>query len=316
MSSRRSTSIAPIITIIFLLTICVALVLYIFSDKTNSVIPSPGQTDSTLQPNNRINTPTNINIHNTNPEDSEISSYTSSNDQIPTTPAETPQALANNGILDIKTTNKTIPSLTKKPTSNLSNLFKGLDEKEYIQQVLLTETSKERFKNILQRLIKSPPIIAGESDDLYNLLQNTAHFFRTLGGENIRLIKSIISNESSEIEIIAANIFTNVSNSESLEREFDIVNENSAIYEYGCFFLNTMGGRLYVFRRNTELRMIINYYALSVVAEAELNGLNNHGIDIRLHLQNLIKELEDYGQKLVFRDNYLQKLYSLEKDFQ
>ncbi|MGL1932454.1 MAG: hypothetical protein OCC45_11970 [Desulfotalea sp.] len=198
----------------------------------------------------------------------------------------------------------------------LSTFFDELDNKEYVKEILGDEKSKDKFYSIMQKLVDSPPIISGESDDLYNLLQNTAHFFRTLGGDNIKLLKLIIIRESKNIENIAADFYTNIENPTYFDDKIKIPLNTSPFYEYSCFFLNTMGGRLYVFRRNTETRMIINYYSLLIVAKAEENGENNHGIDIRKHLENLIKEIEDYGQKLVFRDIYLKSLYNLEKKFQ
>ncbi len=43
---------------------------------------------------------------------------------------------------------------------------------------------------LLQKLLDNPPVVIGETDDLFTLFQNTAHFFRILGKENINTAQS------------------------------------------------------------------------------------------------------------------------------
>ena len=197
----------------------------------------------------------------------------------------------------------------------LDNFFDYLDHQPYIETLNLPSDTKITFSTLIQKLVDNPPVITGESDDLYTLLKNTAHFFRVLGGSNIQLLKAIVSNEEPKLEDTAAELFILLNDQEALQNQFNITLPETALYDYSCFLMNTMGGRLYMFRRDLELRMLMNYYSLLFANQAQQEGRNRHGIDIRPFLIDLIGQMENHGQNLKMRDSYLETLYLLEKQW-
>ena len=197
----------------------------------------------------------------------------------------------------------------------LDVFFVYLDQETYIEALNLPNDTKVTFGNLIQKLVNNPPVITGESDDLYTLLKNTAHFFRVLGGSNIQLLKAIVTNEEPKLENTAAELFVLLNDQEALQNHFNVTLPETALYDYSCFLMNTMGGRLYMFRRDLELRMLINYYSLLFANQAQQEGRNRHGIDIRPFLIDLIDQMENHGQNLKMRDSYLETLYLLEKQW-
>ncbi len=218
----------------------------------------------------------------------------------------------NQGI-SLPTEQKTNADLTEQSVKNLNDFFHYLDQQDYIQSLDLADDTKTTFSTLLIKLVNDPPVIIGESEDLFTLLKNTAHFFRVLGDSNLTLLKQIIINENDKLEILARDLFIILNDSKAMQRNFNITLQENTLYEYSCFLMNTMGGRLYMFRRDMELRMIISYYSILFVKKAEEEGLNQHGIDILPFVASLIKEIENHGQNLVMRDKYLEDLYQLEQ---
>lgn len=197
--------------------------------------------------------------------------------------------------------------------NNLNNFFTYLDQQEYVIALNLPNNTKVTFSNLVQKLVDDPPVISGESDDLFTLLKNTAHFFRIMGGDNISLLKEIFIREGKKIENLAADLYVVLNHQEKLKEFYNIELQENTLYEYSSFLMNTMGGRLYMFRRDLELRMIVSYYSLLFVEQAELDGLNRHGIDILPFVTALVNEIENHGQRLLNRDIYLNNLYSIEE---
>lgn len=197
-------------------------------------------------------------------------------------------------------------------TEQLNKFFTQLDTKPYYKNTFAEAQSKEHFTTLLRKIIDNPPVVSGEADDLFTLLQNTAHFFRILGGKDIALTKKIVSDNKQNIEQLAADLYVVLNNKDILLKDYQIDSATKSLYSYGCFFLNTMGGRLYMFRRDIEMRMLLSYYSLLFVYYAEIDGENYNGIDVRPFLKTLIYEMENYGQNLKQRDVYLARLYNLE----
>jgi len=74
--------------------------------------------------------------------------------------------------------------------------------------------------------------------------------------------------------------------------------------------LNTLGGRSYLFRRESGTRLLVNYYSVLVIDRANREGINRHGIDLARILPLLTREIEATGQ-LIYRETYLDNLYDL-----
>ena len=83
------------------------------------------------------------------------------------------------------------------------------------------------------------------------------------------------------------------------------------LYKYAGFLLNTIGGRAYLLRRSPPLRLVLTYYCLLIVHEADKRGKNNYGIDPFPFLLLLREEISHYPD-LEFQSEYLQTLERIE----
>lgn len=193
--------------------------------------------------------------------------------------------------------------------------YARLDGQDYIKSLKLPRSSREQINEIFRKLAATPPVVTRETDDLLTILKNTAHFFRVIGKENIILAKSIIEKEKDEYEDILAALYRLSGQPDCLEDRLGLAVPESIYYDYSCFFLTTMGGRLYLFRRDSRSRMLVNYYSILMVDRANQLGTNSHGVDIRPALGALIEEMENSGDQLKRREFYLDQLYALKEKY-
>ena len=198
----------------------------------------------------------------------------------------------------------------------MEEFFQYLDGQEYLNEFQIEPNSQIYFSALLQKLLDNPPIVSGETDDLFTVLQNTAHFFRIIGNENIRILKTILSNENQRFEEVLANFYRVVNEPLCAKNHFNLHIPDNALYEYAGFFLNTMGGRLYLFRRDSVSRMVISYYSVLLIDKANIAKANTHGIEIATSIDLLIDEMESTSKSLELRDNYLATLYILQEEYQ
>jgi hypothetical protein len=197
----------------------------------------------------------------------------------------------------------------------INSFYTHLDQQAYMQSFDLKESSKIHFSKLLQKLVDNPPIVIRETDDLFTLLQNTAHFFRIIGKENINIIKRILSNEQDSFENVLEFFYALTYQPKYLKKEYSLSIPPDALTDYAAFFLNTMGGRLYLFRRDSTSRMLVSYYAIMTIDRANIAGNGGHGIDIRPAILSLIEEIENGGRRLQLREKYLDTLYDLQEKY-
>ncbi len=194
--------------------------------------------------------------------------------------------------------------------------FDTLDTRPYLQQFQLEKKSSVYFPKLIQKLVDNPPVVTGETDDLFTILQNTAHFFRIIGKKNILVLKGILDRERDTFEQVLADFYQLTEYPDCLQQRFNLEIGNDPLYQYAGFFLNTMGGRLYLFRRDSMSRMVVNYYAILIIDQANREGRNRYGIDIGHAIDSLIAEIENSNIDLRMRDHYLETLYGLEQNYQ
>jgi hypothetical protein len=87
------------------------------------------------------------------------------------------------------------------------------------------------------------------------------------------------------------------------------------LYQYACFFLNTLGGRSYLLRREAKLRVLVNYYAVLILDMANDAKLNAYGLDIRPYMDYLFHDLSNQ-KGLMYRQRYLTRLAALQNKYQ
>lgn len=199
---------------------------------------------------------------------------------------------------------------------NIESFFQTLDTRDYIKEFQLDSPSGVYFPKLIQKLVDNPPIVSGETDDLFTILQNTAHFFRIIGKKNILVLKGILDREQATFEQTLADFYELTDEPDCLKKRFNLTIGQDPLYAYAGFFLNTMGGRLYLFRRDSMSRMVVNFYAIMIIERANLEGRNKYGIDIKDSIDSLIIEIESSRIKLQMRDYYLDTLYDLKVKYQ
>ena len=196
----------------------------------------------------------------------------------------------------------------------LHSFFTHLDTQPYIQKALSGREAQEYFLGLAHKLLNHPPVVSRETDDLYTMLKNMAHFFRVIGGKNIALIKTILSRESETIEDVIGDFHEWATGPRCEDPAFPFHPPLDKMYEYAGFFLNSLGGRSYLFRRDSRSRLLVNYYSILVVDLANDHELNRHGIDLRPLIPLAIDEIENTTQ-LIYKEHYLARLYQLEKKY-
>ena len=198
-----------------------------------------------------------------------------------------------------------------KMENDIRDFFKYLDKKNYIQHLNERMDTYAEFKRILKQLSSNLPIPAGEGIDSLVMTKNIFYIFRILSKTDIRLVKGIIINESETMELNLEIFYrwlllgNQCPDPDEMRPSFDV------LYQYAGFFLNTIGGRAYLSRRPMALRMLLSYYSLLIVHEADRKGRNTYGIDLFPYIAPLLTEMAIYPD-LKLKKEYIQKLNQME----
>jgi hypothetical protein len=192
--------------------------------------------------------------------------------------------------------------------AELAAVCRELETRDYIRARNLEGSLLQRLDILIEKLAYCPPIVSGETNDLYSLLSNAAHFYRVLGRENVGLFKDILSHERGRIEPTMALMFQYLIKG-SAERRLNI--NTGQLYEYAGFFLNTLGGQSYLYRRDPVTRTLVKYYSVLILDMADRQTMNPYGIDIRPHLMLVKEDMKNIGG---LKDNarYLARLEEIE----
>ncbi|MCK5230983.1 MAG: hypothetical protein KAR13_11990 [Desulfobulbaceae bacterium] len=200
-------------------------------------------------------------------------------------------------------------------TADISDFFRHLDEQDYVKAYELEGGSKKTFAEIIEKLIAHPPTVVRETDSLFIILNNTTHFFRILGKKNMFLLKEIMTKEPDIIEPALALFHEwSIMAGQCEENETGIRLPIETLYEYAGFFLNTLGGQSYLFRRESRIRILVKYYCVLILDRTNTGVMNKYGIDIRYPINTTIQEMEPTG-KLAHKNEYLDILYKLKAEY-
>ena len=203
----------------------------------------------------------------------------------------------------------------QKTAAQVTAFFQYLDSKAYLIWPGTNMQAEALFDEIAAKLAAHPPINVGEMEDLYSLIRNVTHFYRILGKNRIDLIKEILKSESAVLEPSMSVIFVWLAQCDKTARGGKEQPSLKTLYQYACFFLNTLGGRSYLLRREGKVRMLVNYYSLLIVDLANDAKLNSYGIDIRPHLDYVFYDLNNQ-KGLMYRERYLTRLAALQDKYQ
>jgi hypothetical protein len=193
--------------------------------------------------------------------------------------------------------------------ARVMNFFRYLDLKGYAARRGLQVSSQEIFMRALQQLEATRPLASGETQDMLALMKNVTFFYRILGKETLLTIKDIVEGEASIMEPVMAifyewlNPWKPQATAPRLSREM--------LYDYAGFFLQSMAGQSYLFRRESGIRMLTLYYSILVLDQANRDELNVNGIDISPPLEALMQDMR-YSRRLAERHRYMETLREIQ----
>jgi hypothetical protein len=225
-------------------------------------------------------------------------------------PGTTPEEAQAPGESPVKAETPANP-VVKKPVPavemSLTEFFDYLDQQPSIRHLNLGSGTEERFKIILKELSSRLPVPAGEGIDPRILTANVYFFFRALHQKDIRLIKETIRLERDNMEMDLRMFFRWFMEGKG-DPELDALRPGlNVAYPYAGFLLNTIGGRAYLLRRPSTVRVLLTYYSLLIVYQADKQGKNTYGIDIYPYIRALSDEMTHYPD-LQYQQEYLEKL--------
>lgn len=189
----------------------------------------------------------------------------------------------------------------------ISDFFQYLDKKSYVLRMDPDADTLSRFTDMIKRLSLQPPVPAGERIDPRILIENIYHFYHALNLEDIHFIKEVLGNESDTIELNLHMFYGWLKAREKCPDMAVPLPSKKTLYLYAGFFINTTGGRAYLFRRSPGIRLLTTYYCLCIVHDADKAGFNTYGIDMAPYISSLRDEIIRYPD-LQFQKDYISNL--------
>ena len=208
-----------------------------------------------------------------------------------------------------------IPDGEKQPSfaeieDRIMAFFSYMDNQEYVQSYKFKEGTYHQYQIALKKLSSKPPIVTGETSSLYNVVLNLAHFYRVMGKKSVLLIKQLLQNESEVIESVMRTFYLWFTMDDEGHSSVQGRPSMKNMYDYCGFFLNTLGGRSYLLRRDPKVRTLTTYYCVLTLDKANDDELNSSGIDIRPYIESSLMEIENQTG-LVHQKEYLATLNNL-----
>ena len=193
--------------------------------------------------------------------------------------------------------------------------FAYLDDQDYVKAYELEGGSYHQYALAVDQLAKSLPRVVGEQESLYTMVRNVAHFYRTLGKKRVALIKEIMNRENEIMESVMRMFFMwyslDYGDAEKIKGRPDL----PIMYQYAGYFLNTLGGRSYLMRRDPKVRNLAYYYCVLILDRANDAQINSDGIDIRPHLRSVHTNISNQIG-FIYQKQYLAKLEKLIAKYQ
>lgn len=196
----------------------------------------------------------------------------------------------------------------------IQEYFRYLNGKAYVRHLGEGLDTYAQFKAMIRKLSATLPTPAGEGVDSEIINDNIFLFFRILDKNDFRLIRDVLKNEGGTLEPTLGLFYRWLTLGDRCPDPEGVRPSQSVLYHYAGFFLNTIGGRSYLFRRPLGLRLLCSYYSLLVLQEADRQGRNSFGIDVLPFIAPLAKEIALYPD-FHFRQTYLKTLEDMETEY-
>ena len=143
---------------------------------------------------------------------------------------------------------------------------------------------------------------------------NIAHFYRVLGKTRLLMARDILLKENYTIESTMRDFYLWYTYDYGDKKNIKGRPSTRVLYEYAGFFLNTIGGRNYLMRRDSKLRILTAYYSVLFLDKANDIKINVHGIDIRPHLKILLSDISTYTG-FEYKFEYIKKINRLKTKY-
>jgi hypothetical protein len=208
----------------------------------------------------------------------------------------------------------TLPTDCEKVDAQMLSFFNYLDSRSYLSDRQIEGGSAGFLSECAALLMANPPLNIGEMQELFRLVKNVTHFYRVLGKKRLMLVKDIMVSEERILEPAMAVFYATIvecgkpmsgdAKPLSMER----------LYDYAGYFLNTLGGRSYLLRRESKMRMLLKFYSILIVDRANDEKFNRYGIDVRPYIDYLFYDISNQ-KGLTYRARYLTRLTALRNKY-
>ena len=196
----------------------------------------------------------------------------------------------------------------------IAAFFAYLDSKDYVQSYKFNGGTYHQYELAVQKLSANFPVITGETDSLYHLFLNIAHFYRVLGKKRVYLIRDILQNESEITESLMKTFYRWYTFDRQTPGNLKGRPELRVLYQYAGYLLKTLGGRSYLLRRDSKTRVLTTFYCVRILDLANDKGLNSDGIDIRPHIEMTFNDISSH-LGLIHQKEYLSQLEDLKRKY-
>jgi hypothetical protein len=189
--------------------------------------------------------------------------------------------------------------------------FAYLDSRDYVKAYDLQGGVYAEYVLAVEALSANPPKVAGETESLYEMLKNVSYFFRALGRKRVQLAAEILRKEP-EIMESAMRVFFQwyTGPLETLRGKPSL----KTMYAGASFLVDTFGGRSYLLRRDSKIRLLSIYYCIQVLDRANDQKMNPNGIDIRPLIAATVKDMRSQIG-LAYQKQYLAELERLARKY-
>lgn len=204
------------------------------------------------------------------------------------------------------------PLTTEEIERRVLAFFNHLDSRPYVKAYELEGGTYRQYTLAVEALSANPPKVAGETESLYEMLKNVSYFFRVLGKKRILLAAEILHKEKDIMES-AMRVFYMwyTSPSGKLKGKPSL----PAMYTYASFLTDTFGGRSYLLRRDSKIRLLTIYYCILTLDRANDQKMNPNGVDIRPLIAAAARDIRSQ-MGLTYQREYLAELERLARKYQ
>ncbi len=211
-------------------------------------------------------------------------------------------------------TTDAMPADCEKVDAQMLSFFNYLDSQPNLSVREIHGGSAGFFRECAALLMADPPVNIGEMQELFRLVKNVTHFYRVLGKNRLMLAKDILVSEERVLEPAMAVFYATIAEcGKPLTGDAQPVSIDR-LYDYASYFLNTLGGRSYLLRRESKMRMLVSYYAILIVDRANDEKFNRYGIDVRPYIDYLFYDISNQ-KGLTYRERYLTQLTALRNKY-